>query len=274
MTRAATPPAAIPRLEGTRKILQFNWPLYARGAAACAAAAIAAGLPGLPVVVRAAGAVVAMAAAYLLIASMVVSWWVYDRSNLHRWLYAVASLRAPTGPGAPTGLPVAGPPASVGRWALCHAGFDETGGALGELLGRPVATLDMGAGLPRWSASLGRARAAFPPEEPARAASPDALPLRDGALDMAFLVFAAHEVRRREQRAALFRELARVLRPDGTVVLVEHPRDLANVLAFGPGAWHFYPRREWLVLATGAGFDLAAEVRHTPFVRGFVLCRR
>jgi len=151
----------VTRLEGTRKIFQFNWPPYVRGAAVCATAALAAGLPSLPVVVRATGA-----------------------------------------------------------------------------------------------------------------ASPDALPLGDAALDTAFLVFAAHEVRRREQRAALFHELARVLRPGGTIVLVEHPRDLANVLAFGPGAWHFYPPREWLVLATGAGFDLAAEMRHTPFVRGFVLCRR
>jgi SAM-dependent methyltransferase len=260
----ATATAALaPRLQGTRKILRFNWPLYGCGATACGAAAVVAHRSGPSAPARAAAAVIAIAAGYQLVASVLVSWWVYDRSGLHRWEWLLDDV-------ARSG----GRPGTRLRWAAFHAGFDEGGAELADLLGPPATALDFGVGLPRRSGSLRRARRAFPPEPAPLGASPGALPLAAGTLDTAVLVFAAHEVRRREQRLALFRELARVLRPGGAVVLVEHPRDLANLIAFGPGAWHFYPRGEWLALAAAAGLSLAAELRQTPFVRGFVLCRR
>jgi hypothetical protein len=56
-------------------------------------------------------------------------------------------------------------------------------------------------------------------------------------------------------------------------VVVEHLRDLANTLAFGPGALHFLPRREWLRLAAASGLALHDEARLTPFVRAFFLAR-
>jgi SAM-dependent methyltransferase len=262
------------RLAGTRKILRFNWPLYACGAVACAAAVALARSSGPPAPVRSAGTVVAIAAAYLLVASTLVSWWVYDHSGLHRWAWLLPGLARVGGARTRADGARGGRAGVAGRWAACHAGFDEAGAALAGLLGPPVAVLDFGAGLPRRSGSLRRARQAFPPDRAARPAAPGSLPLEAGALDTVLLVFAAHEVRRREQRAALFRELARVVRPGGAVVLVEHPRALASLLAFGPGAWHFYPHGSWLALAGGAGFELAAELRQTPFVRGLVLCRR
>ena len=243
------------RLEGTRQILRLNWSQYVAGAAVLTAAVTAAAWSGTHPLPRLAALAAAALTGWLLLASVSASWWIYDRSDLYAWTWVLDGLPAPPG-----------------RWAVLHAGFDEAGPGLGALLdGPPVAVLDVGRFLPRWTASLRRARrrAPGPPDQAARV---DALPLADGAVDTAFVIFAAHELRRCSDRASLFAELARVLGPGGAVVLVEHPRDLANVLVFGPGAWHFHPRGEWLRRAAEAGFSVRAELARTPFVKGWVLC--
>jgi hypothetical protein len=83
-------------------------------------------------------------------------------------------------------------------------------------------------------------------------------------------LMAAHEVRRPGARAALFLETRRVLRPSGQLVVVEHVRNLANILAFGPGAMHFYPATTWIETGRTAGLVLSEELRLTPFVRAFI----
>ncbi|MDQ6615338.1 MAG: class I SAM-dependent methyltransferase [Actinomycetota bacterium] len=97
------------------------------------------------------------------------------------------------------------------------------------------------------------------------------LPLRSGSLDAIVLVFSAHEIRDREQRAGLFDEFGRPLAPGGRVILVKHLRDWANVAAFGPGAWHFQTRRTWMAVAERVGFGLIHEVHKTHFVGGWAL---
>lgn len=68
-------------------------------------------------------------------------------------------------------------------------------------------------------------------------------------------------------------ELTRIVSPTGRVVLVEHLRDLAAALAFGPGLFHFRPRGEWMRLATLTGLTLERERPITPFVRVLVFRR-
>ncbi len=85
------------------------------------------------------------------------------------------------------------------------------------------------------------------------------------------MIFAAHEIRGPEVRLAFFRELRRILDPGGRIVLVEHLRDLANFLVFGPGFWHFLPEKEWLRLGRESRLVLHRSFRVTPFVRVFVL---
>lgn len=122
--------------------------------------------------------------------------------------------------------------------------------------------------------SIARARRAYPhPPVPARPARFDALPLPEADADVALLILAAHEVRTPAGRDALFAEVARVLHPGGQAVLVEHGRDLANALAFGPGVLRFFPPAEWRRVARAAGFSVHRETRITPFVRVFDLRR-
>jgi SAM-dependent methyltransferase len=197
-----------------------------------------------------------VASAYWTVASLIASYWVYDLSALTRWAWLSKYF-----PGIP------------GRLVNLHAGFDDTSHALRQVLPRAQwRTWDLHDATRMTEASITRARRASsgPPAEHVDAAS---LPAQTAELDGAFLIFAAHEFRTAEAREALFAELHRVLKPNGTLVLVEHIRDLLNFLAYGPGFLHFLGRAEWLRLAGVAGFEINHELRVTPFVRVFVLRR-
>ncbi|MFB6892799.1 methyltransferase domain-containing protein [Kitasatospora sp. NPDC056327] len=101
------------------------------------------------------------------------------------------------------------------------------------------------------------------PPPPAAGASPDSV----------LLVFAAHELRPAADRAALFAEAARVLRPGGRLVPVEHLRDTANTALVGPGPWHFRPRATRLGHAAAAGPRPVAGRRIGGLVTAFAFRR-
>jgi hypothetical protein len=89
--------------------------------------------------------------------------------------------------------------------------------------------------------------------------------------DLILGLLAIHELRSETERGLWFAEAKRCLRPDGRVVLVEHVRDMANFIAFGPGFVHFHSRADWRRCWETAGFHLADEFCVTPFIRIFVL---
>ena len=238
------------------KIARFNWPWYALAVAVSAAAVGSIASGALPQRWTGLAVVALVVADFWLVASLAVSHYVYDRSPVSRgaWLAGVSST-------------------AVRRAAVFHAGQDEASAIATRLL--PTATVetfdfyDPGrAGSP----SLERARARA--DSRARAMAPERIPLQDGTLDAALVVFSAHEIRRPELRTAFFRELARVVRPAGRVVVVEHLRDVWNFLAFGPGAFHFLSRTTWLDGFASSGLAVVGERSCTPFVRVFELGRR
>jgi hypothetical protein len=248
--RAASARPARRPLAGVAKIVRLNWSTYAAAFVVAAAALAMRAALDLPTPVPEAllgAAVISLAWA---VTSAGAALWIYDCSVLRGrdWLRAT--------------LPI--PPR---HWLNVHTGHDETSEALGLLFpGATGTTVDaFDASAPN-SASIRRARArAGLAEPPPR--SPGTLAAEDASTDAVFLVFSAHELRRRNARASLFRELARVLRRGGSAVVVEHGRDLANVLAFGPGVLHFRAFGEWRTLARLAGLTQDVERRITPFVR-------
>ena len=238
---------------GVGKILRFNWPKYV---GAIALSGVVAGL-----VLR--GAVTGWIAIALLagtglglfwmVASLVVSYYVYDASSVARgeWLGTLE-------------------PGALERGAIFHAGHDEASEIVARLPGsEQFETFDFFDPERNGSPSLERARARA--EERATVIAPDEIPLADGELTLGVLAFAAHEVRDHSERVALFRELERVLSASGRILVVEHLRDAWNFLAYGPGALHFLSRGTWLRTFTDAGLALAGERPCTPFVRVFEL---
>lgn len=240
--------------EGVRKIVRFNRRFYVGAAASLAAVLPAASRAPAPWRILLLSA--ALPAAFWLVASLAVSWYVYDRSPLYRLDWLDRCL-----------------PAAPRAWVNIHAGLDETSRLLAE----------------RFPESLGRVLDIFDPSEmtepsitaarrsAAASGLPSswrALPLERGSCDAVFLMFAAHELRRHGARVQLFGEVRRALRTGGEAILVEHLRDWRNFAAFGPGFLHFFSRREWLEAAAEAGLEARTQFAVTPFVQVFALRRR
>jgi SAM-dependent methyltransferase len=237
---------------GVRQIVRFNWAAYARAAAGVAAALVLAQFaPQWRAWLWAAAA----AASFWTASSLAVSHYVYDRYPLYRFAWLAGSLeRIPR------------------RWLNLHAGLDESTSALAAALpGSTGVPLDFYDAREMTEPSIRRARGIRPP----RTAHVDwrALPVAADGFDAAFLVFAAHELRRPEGRVRLFEEVRRAVRPGGELILIEHVRGWANFLAFGPGCFHFLSIQEWLRTACEAGLGLERRLALTPFVDALILRR-
>lgn len=240
------------RCAGMLKILRFNWPWYAGAVVVTAIAVWALGRSDLAASWRFCALALLVLADLWLLLSLLVSHAIYDRSDVARgeWLGSLPN----------------------GTVAVFHFGQDEASTLVAARL--PHATLrtfDLYQPRQTGTPSLRRARALAHAARASEVAAIDRVPLADGSVDLAVLAFAAHELRDHGARVVLFRELARTLASDGRMLVLEHLRDGWNLLAYGPGVFHFLSRRTWLRCFTAAGLLVAQEDRVTPWVRRFDL---
>ena len=257
MNDPANPQMSRRRFDGLMRIARYNWPQYVCGLATM----LAAGLwlwfdKDRHACLRLAAWIGASLAAWFCVASLTASHWIYDRSGLYRWAWISSALF-----GEPR------------RWLNLHAGLDDSSSAICQLFPAGAGrTCDFYDASEMSEPSIRRARA----EQVHRVSERvdfRRLPFSNQSMDAVFLLFAAHELRRRRSREQLFRELFRVLMPGGVLLLVEHPRNLANFLGFGFGALHFFSRSEWLRVSAPAGFELRRQFLITPFVCVFAFRR-
>ena len=242
---------------GVRQIVRFNWPFYAGATLGVALAALVIGRMPVNTGVRVALYATIAASAIWIVASLVASWIVYDRSPLMRWEWIDRALGF-----------------RPDAWINIHAGLDESTMALRALFGRARwRVFDIFDPVEMTEPSIARARRLADNHVAAETADFRHLPVPTGTIDVALLLLSAHELRTDETRGALFDELRRVLGPGGRVVVAEHLRDCANFLAFGPGFLHFHSRRAWTRCFNRARFAIQSEFPITPFVRIFVLRR-
>jgi len=213
-------------------------------------------IPRISTFYRCAGGAVALVAAWYAIASFAAFHWMFDRSELLRGVW----VKEETGQ-------------SPARWVEINVGLEETTLPLADVF--PAAEgrlLDLYNPIEMTEPAVSRAKraqAASPGEE----ARPEALPINDGWADLVVVTLAAHEIRDQSRREMFFRELWRISSTEGHVVIIEHLRNVAALLAFGPGIFHFYPRSTWLKIGKLVGLKLERERSITPFVRVFVYRR-
>lgn len=241
--------------QGVAQILHFNWRIYL-----ATAAVVGTALGAWPLLPAAGRVLVCMAVApalFWMVASLAISHYVYDMFPLYdlHWLARALAV-------------------TPRRWINIHAGWDETSGLLQgifpDAVGEAVDLFD-----PRvmTEPSIRQAQRTSRAAIPTIAARYDALPFENGSVDTVFVIFAAHELRRRSQRQRFFAEVARVLTTDGECLVMEHVRDRWNFLAFGPGFLHFFSAYEWRQDAQQAGLDLKREFSMTRFVHVFIMRR-
>ncbi|MGN6727314.1 MAG: class I SAM-dependent methyltransferase [Tepidisphaeraceae bacterium] len=256
MTPDGTPPRRRP-FQGLAQIVRFNWPMYVFAAIAGTIGLVGIALLPMPPWARVALCLATAIGLFWAIASLVVSFWIYDVSSLCKWTWV---------PGVLTEQPT--------HWLNIHCGFDESTASLAALFpqskGRPLDIFDAAE---MTEPSILRARTIRTGQPPAEPADYRRLPAANASHDAAFLILAAHELRSPDARATLFRELYRVIRPGGQIVVAEHLRDPTNFIAFGPGFLHFHSRASWQATFTDSGLFVERAFRITPFVAVFILRR-
>ncbi len=155
-----------------------------------------------------------------------------------------------------------------------NAGFDETSILLKEKFPlAQLAVLDFYDPTKHTEVSIKRARAAYPPYPNTISVTTNRLPFEDNSTDKIFVIFAAHEIRNEKERIIFFKELKRILKPTGQIIITEHLRDVSNFLAYNIGFLHFYSNQRWLKIFLLANLNLKKEQKITSFISTFTLTK-
>lgn len=240
-------------LEGIGHIVRFNWHLYAL-AGGMILCMLAAGLLIWPSI-----QIYALIACLLITlpicSSLIVSLYVYDLSTLYTFDWLDPHINEPH------------------TLVNIHAGFDECSKLLiRRFPNAKLQVFDFYDPVRHTEISIKRARRAYPPFPGTLPISTGAIPLENKSTDTIFLILAAHEIRDEKERLAFFRELKRILKPHGRIVVTEHLRDLPNFLAYSVGFFHFIPGWRWLKAFRESGLRLESHFQITPFIHTFIVC--
>lgn len=239
--------------QGVINIIKFNWHFYV------AATAVVALLIGASVNVNkmAFGICILMAAGIVTstFISLLVSYYVYDRSDLYdfQWLEQFRGSKNL-------------------NMVNVHAGFDETSGILrNKFPGSNLRVFDFYDPRKHTEISIERARKAYPAFPETLIIKTNHFPVQANSVDVIFNVFALHEVRSRDERIQFLKQQAAGLKNTGSIVVVEHLRDLPNFLAYNIGFFHFLAGREWYGNFQQAGLSVGDKFKITGFISVFIL---
>ena len=238
---------------GVRNIILFNWHYYALSVILILVCTIA--INFYPSRLNSWIALLIILFAALNVVSILVSYYIFDASGLYKfdWLKGFD-----VSPGT--------------RIFNIHAGYDETSSVIKERF--PNAELivyDFFNPDKHTEVSIRRARKAYPPFPGTTNIDTNRIPSKDSSAELILLFLAGHEIRDDLERKLFFQELRRILRKNGQIIVIEHMRDMANLIAYNIGAFHFFSERSWLETFAAADLVVADKNKITPFITMFII---
>jgi SAM-dependent methyltransferase len=239
--------------QGVMNIIRFNWHFYVFAGAIVIILLFS--LAFIPETFSWVAGSTAILICFSTLLSLAVSCYVYDYADLYGFAWLV---HWKIKPGA--------------KIVNINAGFDETSPLLKSRYPEAdLEVLDFYNPARHTEISIERARRAYAAYPGTTPIDTGHIPLERKSVDFIFNIFAIHEVRNSAERIDFLRQQYDVLKEDGRCIVMEHLRDLPNLMAYNIGFFHFFSRNEWCSNFSAAGFQIEKVLKITPFVSIFVL---
>ncbi len=236
--------------QGVYNIIRFNWHFYLVAGVLLITVFLLKNL--LPKPIQSLVYIGAIIAIFIIVISLLVSYYVYDLSNLYQlnWLKN-----------------------ADGKKILnINAGFDETSEIIVNKFSHAALTIcDFYDPNKHTEVSIQRARKAYPSPAKTIAVQTQQLPFLDNSFDISLAILSAHEIRNEQERIQFFKELNRITKTQGQIMVTEHLRDWNNFLAYTIGFLHFHSKASWLQTFKKANLSIKQQIKTTPFITTFIL---
>lgn len=236
--------------QGVLNIIRFNWHFYLIAAIAITVLLFVSSILSSPFRTVILSVSVLVLASILL--SLFVSYYIYDYSKLYhlKWL----------------------PKIQKDHVLTVNAGFDE----ISPLLKKKYPDINLSIcdffnPKNHTEISIKRARKAYPLDEDVITITTNEVPFADKKFDYTLAILSAHEIRNHQERVAFFKELARVTKDEGRIIVTEHLRDHNNFFAYNIGSFHFLSKNTWKETFLNSGIVIENEIKLTPFISTFIL---
>ncbi len=188
-----------------------------------------------------------------IVISLFVSYYVYDLSGFYKFNWIEKNDK----------------PISV---ININAGFDETSILLKKKFKNSTfLALDFYDPKKHTEISIKRARKIYPSFPKTIKIKTSKIDLETNSIDKILVILSAHEIRNPKERITFFKELNRIIKPKGQIIVSEHLRDIANFIAYNIGSFHFYSKSTWSSTFSKSNLEIVSEIKNTPFISTFIL---
>jgi ubiquinone/menaquinone biosynthesis C-methylase UbiE len=237
--------------QGVSNILRFNWHFYVLAVGAILFLLVVKNIT--PAVFQIWFSILALLIFTSTFISLLVSYYIYDGSNLYQFNWLPNDARE---------LNIVN----------ISAGFDETSALLqAKFANANLTVLDFYNPTLHTEVSIKRARKAYPAYANTKTITSTNIDLPNYFADKIFVIFSAHEIRIDEERIVFFKELKRIVKPNGQIIIVEHLRNINNFIAYNIGCLHFLSNKTWLHTFCKGELKIVKIEKLNPFISTFTL---